>query len=506
MNTKNYDSGFCGSLPLAFINQIQSYGFLIVTDLDLKIIQVTDNVEQFLHNKMESLLDKPLYDLIQENFLSDFKTKLKIDQVKTFATVKFASSRDKNSRYLAVIHKRPEHYIFEIEMAGEKQDNFFDVYELVRTAAAAIDSAQTFDESLIIAAEELKRISGFDKVMIYKFDEYWNGHVLAEAKEPEMDSYLDLHFPASDIPKQARELYLKNPYRQIPDKDYKPGKLYPVINPIVSGFLDLSDCNLRAVPKVHVEYLTNMKVVASMSTRIIKDNKLWGLISCHHRTKKFLTYQECSVFELLSGIISSKISSMEVHDNFKHQNEKQQALPSIIENIVSETSLKNGIAQAAEQIMKILNGDGLVYSNADTIKFFGNCPDKEGVEKLLIWLQTKSLTQVFYTSSLSEYFDEAESMKKNASGIIAVPIVPSNREFVVLFRKELQHEISWGGNPEDAIRFEADKSSYHPRNSFDQWQQQVKNTSLAFSQNELFFANELQRIILGFRLSQTKNN
>src|SRR5439155_4932601 len=132
-------------------------------------------------------------------------------------------------------------------------------------------------------------------VMIYQFDNNWNGTVIAEAMEAGMDSYLGLKFPASDIPKQAREMYRKNPYRFIPDVDYQPVRLYPVLNPVSGGFTDLTDSNLRSVAGVHLEYLRNMQVMASMSTRIVKEDQLWGLISCHHRTAKYLSYQMCSL-------------------------------------------------------------------------------------------------------------------------------------------------------------------------------------------------------------------
>jgi light-regulated signal transduction histidine kinase (bacteriophytochrome) len=506
MTKKNYDSGFCGSLPLAFINQIQSYGFLVVTDRDLRIIQVSDNIGEFLLSGADELLGKVLPELVKKEFQDELRKKIALGQVKAHTVVVLGQSKQPGTSYVTVIHTREDHYIFEFELAGEKQENFFDVYEQVREATTAIDKAGSFKETLVTAASELKRISGFDKVMIYKFDEDWNGHVLAEAKEPGMAAYLNLHFPASDIPRQARELYLKNPYRQIPDKNYTPAKLYPVINPIVSGFLDLSDCNMRAVPKVHIEYLGNMQVVASMSTRIIKDNQLWGLISCHHRSAKFLTYQECSVFEILSGIVSAKLSSMEIKDDSSYHYGQQQVLAAIMENVFSEASLSKGLAKTAKSVMELLNCDGFVYSIGDSIKTFGECPDPAPVEKLLIWLQTRSLSQVFYTASLAEHFDEAGQMNQLASGIIAMPVVPDNREFLVAFRKEVPHEINWGGNPEEAIRFETDRNTYHPRNSFNQWQEQIKNTSRPFTRNEIFFANELQRILLGFRVAQISRN
>lgn len=504
MKLPDYDSQFCGSLPLAFINQVQPYGFLVVTDLDLNVIQVSDNVNQFIPREVDELLKLPLKSVFNTKW-EDFDHKVAGKQKRFVLNVRFEKD-DKNISLLAIFHLLENYIVIEIEKPLSAHNSFLDVYQQIRTASTEIQEAGSLAEALTIAASELKKISGFDKVMIYRFDEAWNGHVVAEDKSGDMETYLNLTFPASDIPRQARELYLKNPYRQIPDINYRGAKLLPVINPITSAFTDLSDCNLRAVPKVHLEYLANMKVVASMSTRILKDNKLWGLISCHHREAKFLTYDECSMFELLSGIISIKLTSLDVSEDLKWNKERQYLQEQVVTSLYAADTFRDGFKSASNAVMQLLNCSGVAWVTTGTILREGECPSATIIENMSYWLQSLASSEPYTTSSLSDDFEEGISVAEIASGIIALPLIPESGEYIIAFRKELPQEIHWGGNPDDAISFEPDNTSYHPRNSFALWQQSIRHSSAPFTRYDIEFARALQRIFLSCRLTEISKN
>lgn len=505
MTQTNYDSEFCGSLPINFINQIQPYGFLIVCDADLKIVQLSDNVMKFTGILAEDYIEKSLFDFLQTEDRSRFEQKCVKEKVgrSTINVTLNVSTGNHSNQFLVIINKRADHFLLEFEPYNtEKSKGFLEVYQQIRETASSIQQSVNMNESLQIVVEELKAFSGFDKVMIYKFDENWNGHVVAEAMEADMESYIGITFPASDIPKQARDLYLKNPYRLIPDINYAGSKLYPIINPAKTGFTDLSDCNLRGVVKVHLEYLNNMNIKCSMSTRILKDGKLWGLIACHHKTPKFLNYDECSVFELLSGIISTKLSTAELQFDL-NKKEKMQALQAkIIEDIYSETILIHGLEKCSEELMTLLNCQGLTYVSESQTKSFGDCPKNSAISELVIWLQTKQISDLYFNSMLSGYYEDALSYSNVASGIIVFPIIPSKGEFVLCYRPEVKKTIEWGGNPNEAIQFTEDKKNYHPRHSFAVWREELKYHSLEFTNFEVNVAKDLQRIFLELRLKQ----
>src|ERR1044071_663283 len=280
----NYDSEFCGNLPIHLTNLIQPHGVLLVVDRDkLDIIQASENTQGVFSKPVAEVVGSSLQSFIGKEALEELQVKLDDD----FNNKIPAIWEINGHRYVVLIHRSPKYIIAEIDGTAHSpgpDDAFVKVYQELKYVMTAIEGAETLEKACELTASELKRISGFDKVMIYQFDPDWNGYVIAESGEPDMEKYYQFTFPASDIPKQARQLYLKNPYRLIPDRNYQPVKLYPVVNPITASFIDLSDCNLRSVASVHIEYLKNMGVAASMSTRILCKDQLWGLIACHHRT------------------------------------------------------------------------------------------------------------------------------------------------------------------------------------------------------------------------------
>lgn len=502
MSKQNYDSKFCGSLPISFVNQVQNYGFLLVCDPALTVLQASDNTEGFTSIPYQSFIDKNLSELLTAGSFSIIQEKLSSKVQKRFTcTLEFHGGMERS--FLSLIHVKEDYFLLEFEpLQGADTKGFREVYQQIHEASGTIQQSQDLQESLNIAVQELKTFSGFDKVMIYKFDEDWNGHVLAEAMEPGMESYLGITFPASDIPKQARELYLKNPYRLIPDREYTPSKLYPVINPVSSGFVDLSDCNLRGVIKVHLEYLSNMQVTSSMSTRILKDNVLWGLIACHHREKKFLDFDQCSVFEMFSSIISTRLSALEMQQSLNKTTQRQSLMHAIVEVIYSENILINAIENCADSIMKLLDCSGLVYISESKIRCFGTCPAVVSIQELVIWLQMKNFPTLFATTSLSEAYEDALAIAPVASGLLAFPIIPSKGEYILCFRAEILQRIDWGGNPNEAIRFNEDMKTYHPRYSFEVWKEEIKNVSQPFQEYEMHFAKDLQRIFIESRLKE----
>lgn len=491
-NTKNYDSAFCGSLPIHNINVIQPYGVLLVLDkTSWNIVQASENAAE--------IFDIPVQDLIEKsfaNFLDEASNELLHN--------KFGKQiRDKipvvlrvgNKTILSLIHSKDNYLLLELELASinkVKESSFVDVYQDVKYAMAAIDLAESTRDICVIAARELKKISGFDKVMVYHFDKDWNGTVVAEEMEEGMESYMGFTFPASDIPKQARQLYLKNPYRFIPDREYIPEKLYPVINPLTHAFVDLSDCNIRGVAAVHLEYLKNMEVIASMSTRIIHNDQLWGLIACHHRTAKPMSYQECSVFELLSNVVSAKIASLLNKEQLNFSTAVNSRRLKLVEDVYSGNGLEQAFKANGENILSLFNASGAALIRDQKTVTIGEVPAKDDLTDLAMWLNTKNQRKVFYESHLAGEYEHAAGYAQIGSGILAIPLNQDNDEYFVAFRPEVIRTVNWGGNPNEAIQFEADSKTYHPRYSFKLWQQTVRQTSLPWKEEEIHAAENIR--------------
>lgn len=499
IEAKNYDSEFCGSLPLHNINLIQPYGYLIVLDRDtLSIIQVSENIEALLGISPQSLINSSLTNFIPLSETELFKTRLSsniTDALPFHLTIK--DKQEQTRPCIAILHAKPEFLILEIEeVSGNKA--FIDVFQDLKLAMAAIDQAATVQEACEFSIRELKKSSGFNKIMMYKFDENWNGTVIAEVSDEGLEPYLGLTFPASDIPKQARDLYLKNPYRLIPSRLYAPVRLYPVRNPVSNSFLDLSDCNLRGVPSVHLEYLGNMDVMASMSTRIIVRDKLWGLISCHHRAEKMLNYEERAVFELLSSIISTKITSIENKEKFDFRNALRQTRGKLLDYVYTDKSFAGGLLNHEPSILNLLSAEGAAVVENGVLSTMGTVPKEHDIQNLILWIQNKGIERVYAESNLSDKYDHAENYIDTGSGVLVIPIDKRRGDYIIAFRPEVIKTVNWGGNPEDAINFEPDGKKYHPRNSFRLWKETVVKTSQPWHTDELAIAEEIRNFIFEF--------
>lgn len=488
-----YDSEFCGNIPIHIINTIQEYGVLLVLDrYELTIEQLSENAEEMFHAPFKTLAGKHVQDVIGAPAFQVLREHLEQGNGKYTTAWNI-----KGEMHYVMLHVKDDMVIAEIERypAEGSEHTFTALYQSIRTSIGLIEAAPDIPEICTVAADELKKISGFDKVMIYAFDKDWNGNVLAEAMEPGMESYMGFTFPASDIPKPARDMYQKNPYRFIPDREFKPVKLYPVINPITTSFLDLSECNLRGVAAVHVEYLKNMNVTASMSVRLIKDGALWGLIACHHKVARRIDSQLCTVLELLSTVISSRINLLH-HQKFldlsAHLNSTYTQL---IENIYQSNNLVKSLLHEKPGVMNLLDAQGVAVTYKGKTHTTGDVPDASQLEDLVLWLHLKQLRKVYHTDSLSAIYDIAQDFQSIASGILVIPIQSSQDEYIILFRKEFIRTTSWGGNPEQRIFFDDDPRIYHPRHSFQLWQEHVKGFSKPWLQEEVMAAENLRSFI-----------
>ena len=308
--------------------------------------------------------------------------------------------------------------------------------------------------------------------------------MIAEVMEEGMDAYLGLKFPSSDIPKQARDIYQSTPWRLIPNTRYEPVKLHPVLNMVTGGFTDLSTSNLRSVAAVHLEYLENMKVRSSMSTRILVKGKLWGLIACHHKEAKYLDLDSCSFFDLFSQLLSARIEWNQDRYDYEQKVKFNELQLSIIKNIMKEQGLIAGLRTSEKDLVRLFSAEGVSLILDRKIHNFGTVPTKNEVEDLGIWIQSNHIDSLYHQPSMSSVFEPALEYASIASGVLVLPLHEQHGEYIMAFRPEAVTRADWGGNPEEAVQFEADGKKYHPRSSFAKWQQTVHNTSYPWGEKE----------------------
>lgn len=503
---KNYDATFCGKLPIHQTNSIQPHGVLVLLDVKLeKIIQVSENIHELVNRTHRELSGAPSTRILPEESLQLIREAVKDPIEGKLPLVVPFSIEDQTEKIFCLIHEVAEGFIIEASLKrfyNNGPQSFLEIYQRIKQVSQYINLAATLKEVCIATAREMKKWTGFDKIMIYHFDENWNGTVLAEEAETGMETYIGLTFPASDIPKPARDMYLKNPYRLIPNREYEPVKIYPLLNPVSNAFTNLLNADLRSVASVHIEYLKNMQVKASMSARIQCDGKLWGLIACHHREAKYLSFEECSVVELLSNMLSQKISSLQNAGSVNRKQELTRQYASIVEKLATRNDLAEAFTENAPAIQSLLQAAGIALSWEGQIETAGSTPDEGDIEILIYWLRQKSHQQTFHEHQLPRVFEESRAFSDKASGIIALPIQPDRGNYLLAFRPELIKTISWGGNPDEAVQFEPNSTVYHPRHSFKVWQQTVHHTAQQWHPEELAAAEQFRNFLIQHTLNR----
>lgn len=498
----NYDEVFCGKLPLHNINLIQPHGYLLIVEkASSTIVQVSENCGDLFNEGFEKMPGTLLQQWIQtpvsnifDKFGSGTENKLPfyIDLL----------NNGKAQTLLSLIHFKPAYVLIELFLTVPDRNSFVDVFQTLKHSIAEIELTRSVTELSEVIVQHLRTISGFDRVLMYQFDKNWNGKVIAESKADELNSYLGQQFPASDIPKQARAMYRKNAYRLIPDINYKPVRLFPVINPLTHAFVDLSDCSIRSVATVHLEYLENMGVCASMSFRILKDDQLWGLISLHHRTARFLDYETCSLFELLSSFISRQLGAIINHENFLFTSLLQEQKICMQKYLYQYDNIPQALLEQETKLTDMFRATGAAIMMDGMIVTKGDVPDHEFIEHVGFWLQSKDFEHVFADSNFSSLFEEAADYDAIASGIMMITLNKEKGDFILLFRPEVEETIDWGGNPDKAVRFEADKNKYHPRNSFENFREKIKQHSEDWLPEEIKVAGELRNFLFEYRVKQ----
>jgi chemotaxis family two-component system sensor kinase Cph1 len=497
---KNYDSEFCGSIPLHLVNLIQPHGVLLtLSSQNLRIVQASENVTQLLSLTLEEVLGQPIANFLPETQVAELLAKVQLSshQEKIPFTLTF-TVQERETQFTALAHSKENYILLELEenLAPAPQESFLALYQQIKYITSLLKQASSTQLVSQISVDELKKLTGFDRILMYQFDPQWNGIVIAQARELDMDDYMGLRFPASDVPKQARDLYFKNPYRLIPARDYTPVRLIPVINPITSRFTDLSDCNLRSVAGVHLEYLGNLKVQASMSLPIIIDDQLWGLISCHNKQPKSPSYELRSAMELLSGIISAQIAAREKEKAMELRAQLRDVHAQLLEQLYTSPTFADGLVKEGDHVQKLLNIAGVAVLYEGSIWTSGTVPSNQSIKELVYWLKRNKTDKTYAFDTLPSLYMRSQEFKDVASGLIVMPINAEEGEYILGFRPEVIQTISWGGNPNQAIQMEPDGKSYHPRNSFATYQETVKHTSLPWLPEELEAAENLRSAVL----------
>jgi diguanylate cyclase (GGDEF)-like protein len=495
----DYDLSECEREPIHQIGNIQPHGFLLGLDHDLVVKHCSGNVEAFLCMKPDTLIGSSLSELISPATCRQIKDALVADELKRICPLTITLNDETFGPFEASFYRSDELLILEAERVSDCSAKNI-AWELSSTFASLFKASRTSD-LLLITARIVHEITDFDRVLIYQFDDEWNGCVVAEERRDFMHSYMNQRFPASDIPSQARELYRRNPIRLLVDVNAVPSPVLPALNQATGQPLDLSFSMLRSMSPVHIEYLKNMDVTASMSISVIKDGNLWALIACHHKQPKLVGYDTRSICQLLAQVLSMQVSRMEHAQLLEHTLSLKTAQEKLLHDLSSKGDLADGLIGAGAKLLESMAATGFALFFEETISTSGITPELPALEELHRWLNHSEQTVVL-THKLSQIYPPAKSFAHVASGILAVQIAVGSEYWLVWFRPEIIQELAWAGNPHKSAYVAAEDGRIHPRLSFELWKEQVRETAAPWLQFEINFALELRTNILDFVFGQ----
>jgi len=478
----------CDTEPIHIPGMIQSHGFLIVINEQFVISHASQNVARFLGKDAIDLLGKhirEISDLLGKNHHSEFIVSI-IDSAETYRGFDpnnpFVVALD-NEEWLLAIHKTSQGYLLDFEREVADLDK--DVQQFLAKSLSQILANKSLHDILENSSSQIRHIINYERVMIYKFHEDGHGEVVAESKSDELETWLGLHYPASDIPQQARALYKSNLVRLISDVHVEPSAVITH----VQEPLDLSSSTLRAVSPIHIQYLKNMGVASSFSVSIICGNELWGLIACHNYTPRFINFRQRQSAGLLGQVLSSAIDLREQEFKQSLHQTRQRALDALIRYLSRNMDLQDALFQQESTLLNIIPSTGAVFLFENQLYSAGVVPDERFLKSFCSWLSLNMNNEVLYTDSLGTLFPSAKDMGKIAAGVLVCRLAKGLNEFIIWFRPEINTIVKWAGKPEKIQEIGENGLPYiSPRKSFEIWSEMVQNKGQQWSESEVNYA------------------
>ena len=501
----------CAREPIQIIGHIQPHGLLFaLSEPDLIVRQVSVNVVALLGMSPETLLGCSIESVLGAQQFETFRSQVSSDEPLSAKRLRIPA----NGRAIemhCIAHRHDGVLIVELDLAhGTHSLEPLELDSHIQIPLGRMERASDIVELFRLAAEEIRRLSGFDRVMVYRFDESWNGEVIAEAVGAALPVlYLGSRFPESDIPAQARQLFLMNPSRSIADVAAKPVPIIPEIGPLTGKPLDLTRSYLRSAAPIHLRYLRNMAVQSSMTLSIVVNHRLWGLMACHSTLPHRLDQPTRSVCELMVQIFASQVALRT--DNFALQARlaSRKALEQYMTSVeASESMAEVGHFQSA-QLLDLLIADGLVSRVDGLISYRGTTVTEQLLLPVIARLQSVSSRGIASSNMLAALDPSAASYASEASGALYIGLTEGTGDCLLLLRGELVETLVWAGNPDKSASLD-ESGRLRPRASFAAWKETVRGHSLPWSdlevENASFVREQLLRLQESTKLRKSEEH
>jgi light-regulated signal transduction histidine kinase (bacteriophytochrome) len=406
-----------------------------------------------------------------------------------------------DDRWDVSAHRSDRHLLYEFEPARPSEGNEAPIYSLTRIFLPRLQGADSIEQLTQLVATEMKRLTGFGRCLVYRFDDAGHGEVLAEAIDPGYDSYARHHFPAGDIPQQARALYLLNQFRLIADATYTPVPLRITDRTLKPVDIDLSQAQLRSVSPVHLEYMRNMGTLSSMSVSIVIEGRLWGLVSCHDHAPRFIGVSTRLACEHLGQLLALQIQSKESNHSVAERLGLRQLTLQIVSHLADSDETLQRLVLEPSLMLRVARATGAAVVLDDAVWRVGDVPPDADIQALAQWVSGLG-DEVYASHTLADHYAPARDFQAVAAGVLAVSISQVHRHVILWFRPEIVKTVTWAGNPrKNAI---AADGRIHPRLSFESWQERIRGSAVAWSDAEVGAAGELRQALIGIVLRRAE--
>jgi light-regulated signal transduction histidine kinase (bacteriophytochrome)/CheY-like chemotaxis protein len=489
-----FDLTNCDREPIHLLGAIQPIGFLIATTPDWRIRRVSANVAQYLGRSPEALLGEALPEVFSREVLHEIGGRLHLLRGPNALERIFGTPlREGGAPFDLAVHMAGDQIVIEAEPSD--LEDALEAATTVRSMIARLQQAEDFEALCKEAVRQIRGLTGFSRVMLYRFHHDGTGEVIAESAASFVESFMGLRFPASDIPKQARLLYERNWLRLIGDTGAEPVAILPQRDS-QGRPLDLSLSVLRSVSPTHVEYLRNMGVAASMSISVLRKGKLWGLIACHHTEPLRVPFERRTAAELFAQVLSLQLESRE-----REIDQAREAAANKVHNrlMASLGAMRPGsrsLADFLEMLSEVLPCDGVGLWSANGTALRGSTPGTEDFAALVRFLNRTASGTIYATHRLGEVFEPARAFADRAAGLLAIPLSRGPRDYLVFFRRQVSHAVTWAGDPSKPVAMGQGGARIAPRKSFAAWREMVEGHSAPWTERDMQTAERLRVTLL----------
>ncbi|TDH26542.1 GAF domain-containing protein [Segetibacter sp. 3557_3] len=490
----------CDLEPIHIPGSIQPFGFLLALhDEHFTIDFCSANVFDFTGIDVAQMLGKTFASVFGNPLHNNLQSYLSSDHSYTSPWEPAFNNKD----FTCAIHKSANLHVLEFELASTNQHSINNIYAQTKNFVAYMESMHSLQSLCQAVADETRALTGYDRVMIYRFDEAYNGEVFAESCIDTIEPFLGLHYPHTDIPVQARELYVRNLLRLIVDVNYTPVPIF-TIDDQPGKNLDLSISTLRSVSPIHVQYLHNMGVGATLTISLIHEGKLWGLITCHHYSAKYISRHIRIAAQLQGHFLTSQINVRQLAEEYDVSKEVSKELDTLLTSFDTAGNITLPEVVAQPELLRVANATGVALVAGHDVYTNGLVPDQDAIRALAEFLYKQESNSAYVTANISNVFDGAKQWIGIAAGVLYYSLGSGANNCIIWFRPEVLQQVNWAGDPTKAIV--KDEKGLSPRKSFALWRETKRGESNQWLKPEINaaanFANALQKHVYTLFISR----